>query len=226
MDVSPPQQLVSCADLLRSISDEWDKAEKDIKLAEQVSGKVVFPSIKELRYAGRRLVEVMKLMSSSGDIQEINAKLHEARFDCHRARHDAIDAGTAKISADLGIMVKKLGYDSILKMYPDFGQLHRDLNKIRKQIAASRNNTLARGAVYEELEQDSFPKIVEDFHSLQSCEDAIKGLARKERLGKAIVIVVGTIEFCVLVVAVLEHYSGIYNFLFNLYTTAISYLPQ
>ena len=35
-------------DLLKSIQEEWDKAESDIKVAEQISDKVVFPAIKEL----------------------------------------------------------------------------------------------------------------------------------------------------------------------------------
>jgi hypothetical protein len=50
---------------LLSIRAEWDKAEADVKLAEQVGHKIVLPSIKELRYAGRRLVEVLTKISSA-----------------------------------------------------------------------------------------------------------------------------------------------------------------
>ena len=38
--------------ILTEIATEWGIAEFEIKLAEQVHRKVVFPAIKELRYAG------------------------------------------------------------------------------------------------------------------------------------------------------------------------------
>src|ERR1700730_11122379 len=43
--------------LLKSIQDEWNKAEGDIKTAEMVVHSIVIPSIKELRYAGRRVID-------------------------------------------------------------------------------------------------------------------------------------------------------------------------
>ena len=44
---------------IASICAEWDRAEKYIKLAEQIGGKVVFPAVAELRYAGRRIIEAL-----------------------------------------------------------------------------------------------------------------------------------------------------------------------
>ena len=54
-------------DLLVSTYEEWDKAESIIKLAEQVSGEIVFPSINELRYAGRRISEALSCISRGDD---------------------------------------------------------------------------------------------------------------------------------------------------------------
>ncbi len=210
MNIPSARPWAICNALLRSITEEWDKAERDIKLAEQISGKVVLPSINELRYAGRRVVEVIKLIGSEGDIIEIEAKLRDARFDCHRARHDAIDAGTAKIAADLEIMSKKLGYGPILKVFPALGQLHRDLDHVRSQIAASRNNTENRAQIYEELEDDAFPKIVTSFRALQSNEQIIRGYARGERRHTLLLTFVGIIELIVAIGLVIEgaHWLG------------------
>jgi hypothetical protein len=36
-------------ELLNSVLDQWNRAEEDIKIAEQVANKVVNPSVKELR---------------------------------------------------------------------------------------------------------------------------------------------------------------------------------
>jgi hypothetical protein len=54
-------------DILEIICKEWDLAEKYIKEAEQVANNVVFPSIKELRYAGRRIVDGLNLIVKDGE---------------------------------------------------------------------------------------------------------------------------------------------------------------
>ncbi len=187
MDSSSGGPWHEYAALLKDITSEWDRAEQDIKLAEQVNNKVVLPSIKELRYAGRRLVEVIKLVGEGAPISEIQPRLQDAKLDCHRARHDAIDAATANIAANLDIMAKKLGYNSILKIYPEFGQLHRDLSYIRSKIAESRGNTNRREEIYVDLEDDAFPKLIAKYHDLQAGEPIIKSLAKSERR-KAVIV--------------------------------------
>jgi hypothetical protein len=108
------------AALLNSIAEEWNQAEEDVKVAEQICNEIVVPAIKEMRYAGRRIVDAIAKMHAGERAEEIEALLREARFDCHRARHDAIDAGTSKIAIDLEIMVKKLGPEVILPVCPGF----------------------------------------------------------------------------------------------------------
>ena len=54
-------------------------AEKDIKIAEQIGDQVVFPSIKELRYAGRRIVDALQALSKSEDAAKVTALLEDAR---------------------------------------------------------------------------------------------------------------------------------------------------
>jgi hypothetical protein len=84
------------AGLLVSILNEWNRAEADIKIAEQVANKVINPSIKELRYAGRRIVDGLVKAQRDDTSSEVISLFRDALFDCHRARHDAIDAGTLR----------------------------------------------------------------------------------------------------------------------------------
>lgn len=60
--------------LLVEIAAEWDTAEKNIKAAELVSNQVVFPSIKELRYAGRRIVDFIRAINEGKSDQDIRQR--------------------------------------------------------------------------------------------------------------------------------------------------------
>jgi len=165
--------------LLESILNEWNRAEEDIKRAEQVCNNIVIPSIKELRYAGRRIVDaLLKMKAGSSDADSL---LQEARFDCHRARHDAIDAATAKMAIDLDIMVKKIGYEVILPVFPKFPNLICDLNEIREKIVASRRDRDDREKIYSVLEVVNFPALVAVHKELLGSEPIMKKMATRRR---------------------------------------------
>jgi flagellar hook-basal body complex protein FliE len=183
-------------DLLNSVLTEWNKAEEDIKVAEQVAHKVVNPSIKELRYAGRRVVDALvkaQTATTQKEFQDIERQLHDAVFDCHRARHDAIDAGTSKIAIDLDIMMRRLGYEVILPVHPSFPVLFRELRLVRTKIVASRKNRLNREAIYSTIESVDFPALVEKYNLLMEDEKIMKEMARKRRRSELI----GTCGFIV-----------------------------
>ncbi|MBK8209654.1 MAG: hypothetical protein IPK78_06420 [Rhodospirillales bacterium] len=122
---------------ISAILSQWDKAEEDIKLAEQVCNKVVWPSIKELRYAGRRVVDALHAIYSGLSDESINNFLQDAEFDCHRARHDAIDAATATIAIHLEAAADRIGYDAILSGFPQFPTLRKKLRIVRDKIKQS-----------------------------------------------------------------------------------------
>ena len=88
---------------LREIATEWDKAEQLMKLAERLRAKVIHPSVNELRYAGRRLVDALNV---ADDVERDEEKRRDfGRFigDClfriHCAQHDAIDRARAAATA-------------------------------------------------------------------------------------------------------------------------------
>lgn len=119
-------------DLYASIALHWDKAEEDIKVAEQINHKASLPAIKELRYAGRRIVEAFKAISECESKEKIESILKDAEFDCLRARHDSIDAATSKIALDMEIASERLGAEPITTAFPEFSSLWEELSAIRE----------------------------------------------------------------------------------------------
>jgi hypothetical protein len=172
--------------LLNSIAEEWNQAEEDVKVAEQICNEIVIPAIKELRYAGRRVIDAIAKMHAGAATEEIEVLLREARFDCHRARHDAIDAGTSKIAIDLEIMVEKLGTEVILPVYPGFPALFKQLRDVRAKIRASRKDRNNRPAIYQVIESIDFPRFVDAFNEMRDSEDLMKGMAKRRRRSETI----------------------------------------
>lgn len=164
---------------LESVRDEWNKAEKAIKLAEQINQKIVDPAIYELRYAGRRLVEAL---ANQDDPEAVKKLLDDAHFDCCRARHDAIDAATAKIANDLDLAVKKLGQDVVLDKFPSISKLLGDLSIVRGLVAKSRENRNDRDKIYQTIQEDRLPSIVELFRQFQACESLMVSAASKNKI--------------------------------------------
>lgn len=169
------------AEILSAIRREWNKAEADVKLAEQVCHNIVIPAIKELRYAGRRLVDLLDEMSSGGDKSKMDDYLSDALFNCYRARHDAIDAATAKIAIDIDIMTRKLKYSAILPIFPKFPELRKLLRETRAKIVSSRNKREDREAIYSAIEADTFPGLVKMVEELQESEPMMREMAKQER---------------------------------------------
>jgi hypothetical protein len=179
--------------ILDAIREEWDKAERDIKLGEQVANNIVIPSIKELRYAGRRIAEIISLIQNNSSDEEITALFNDAKFDCHRARHDAVDAASSKIAIDLEIIAKKLGYDVVLHVVPDFANFHVRLNNIREKITKSRKNRDDRDSIYESIESDDFEDLVKSFRHIQQSEPIMIRIARQRRRERVAMIGLGVV---------------------------------
>lgn len=167
--------------VFETIKVEWDQAEADIKLAEQVCSEIVVPAIKELRYGGRRLVDMIHSVLVDEDPKIIEGLLADATFDCHRARHDAIDAATAKISIDLDIMIRKLKYEAILPVYPEFPKLVAKLDGARGKIVQSRGNREDRAAIYAAIEVTDLPVLVKEYNDLRQNEPMMKAMAKRNR---------------------------------------------
>ncbi len=185
--------------LLDCIHKEWNRAEGDIKQAEQVCSKVIEPAINELRYAGRRLIDAIGSANAEGDHRHVESLLTDALFDCHRARHDAVDAATSKIALDLDILRDKLGIDVVLQAFPSFPVLMGEVDSVREKIVASRKIRENRENIYTGIEAVDFPALVSSYNRFKASEPIMRELAKKRRwervwtLAFGIIGIVGTI---------------------------------
>jgi hypothetical protein len=166
---------------LLAVREEWNRAEKAIKLAEQVNGEIVNPAVYELRYAGRRMMEAF----AESDQSKAMKLLEDAHFDCLRARHDAIDAATSKISADLDLSVQHLGADVVLTHFSQLPSLIFDLGEVRDKIAVSREKRDERDQIYSAIENDHLGALVTRYRQFKSSEPLLRESARIQRRNAA-----------------------------------------
>lgn len=168
-------------DRFSNLCAEWNKAEKVVKQAEQICAVVITPSIKELRYAGRRIIEIIAAIPSGESDDAIQKFFDDAEFDCVRARHDAIDTVTAKVSVDLDNAAQILGYDAICKAFPNFAKLRAKLATMRANIARSRGNREERDTIYSTLATNDLDEIAALYGEFQASEPIMEDMARSER---------------------------------------------
>lgn len=170
---------------ITQIIAEWNKAESDIKTAEQIGGKVVFPSIKELRYAGRRVIDAID-QSRKGKLDLAVEYLVDAHFDCCRGRHDAVDATISIMASEMQVILSKVGYDSALKAFPEFSKLNSMVVNSQKLIASSRQDRNQREKIYASVEGVPFNDMVNSYRDFKANEPVMRSLASWERKKSAI----------------------------------------
>jgi hypothetical protein len=165
------------------IVSEWNKAEESIKIAEQIGHKVVFPAVKELRYAGRRIVDAIDA-KAKGEPKKALEYLVDAHFNCFRSRHDAIDATISTIAIELETITKKIGHSATIQAYPNFHKLNAAIIQAHTLVVSSRGKRDSREEVYGTVRGIPFTEIVRDFREFKANYKVMKSLARRERWSK------------------------------------------
>lgn len=165
-----------------SICNEWDEAELAVKIAEQVQREVVGPSIAELRYAGRKIVQAIAVRASDPD--KAIRLLYDAEFDCYRARHDAIDAATSYMADIMFWACKELGVNNVTTSFPRFSELNTMLVAVRQKIAKSRQNRDDRDVIYRIIQETDLPKMNELYGEFKANEKIIMLSAKQDRKDK------------------------------------------
>lgn len=165
---------------LKRVASAWNKAEATVKLAEQVNDAVINPAIYELRYAGRKLIEASECKDTDPD-QAANL-LQDAYMDCCRSRHDAIDAASSKIVSDLRLSIKAIGGPTVLSHFSDWGLLLEKVNEIRGKIASSREDRLARNAIYAEIEENDLIDVIKLHRRFQAAEPIMQQASKRGRM--------------------------------------------
>jgi hypothetical protein len=168
---------------LEELVDAWNKAEHSIKIAENVCGDVVAPAINELRYAGRKLVESWNLLQAHNP-EDASERLRDAMFDCCRAEHDAIDTATAAMAERLLNAVDSMGYDVVLRVYPDFSKLSQRITATQRLAEESRKDRNNRQATYDMMQTSYFPETANDYRAFLDSDNLMRAIAKKERWRK------------------------------------------
>ena len=161
------------------ILDEWDKAEQAIKQAEMVSSEVSIPSINELRYAGRRLVDALR----HKDKDPIKARdlLRDARFDCQRARHDAIDCATSFMNKMVITATGRFSASNIRDNFPDLIEFRTQLIDAQNKISRSRHDRENRNAIYDVIRNTDLDRLISSYQRLEASEDFLTKTAEEEK---------------------------------------------
>lgn len=169
---------------IERIRAEWDRSEGTIKTAEQAVGEAVIPALKELRYAGRRLADALLLIGLPARRKDLADLLADAHFNCHRARHDAIDAATDAMLKRLDAAIDKLGDDVVSQHFPEAISLAARLAEIQTRIAESRVDRENRDAIYSAIEGVDLLELHNGFKRFLYSRERMMRTASRRRRGR------------------------------------------
>ncbi len=163
------------------LSEDWDKTEKWIKFGEHLTSKVMNPSINEMRYAGRRLVDAYHA-TQNGLKEEATQHIHDAKDNLMKARHDVIDASMAYLNTRFNNINEDLGAANFNNHFSKYGEYLMLLEKIKSQISESRECRTLRDEIYSKIIEDDLPDLINLHDKLKLSLPAIeKGVSEKRK---------------------------------------------
>ena len=175
-------QQFSFSDIISRIAelrDEWDKTEKWIKDGEFVVGNAIIPSINEMRYAGRQLVDACR-MAQNSDSQKAMDHVLKARADLMKARHDVVDACISHIYDNVKEVQNRLGAGNIQKHFPDYGKILVLIDVIGGKISESHENRKPRDEIYSDLMEGDMKKIFDAYSSFRKSLPLVEENIKKD----------------------------------------------
>lgn len=164
---------------LHKLATEWNKAEGLMKLAERVRAEVVFPSVNELRYAGRRLIDAWSVIPNINDAavkSDFDGYFKDALFRCHCAQHDAIDATVLFVQAAIDEYEKEFGAALLLTHFPEVADLRLSLKEADDLIVSSRKDRGKRSDEYDKLAATHLPNITLIYSKIQTNRKSLEAL--------------------------------------------------
>ena len=171
--------------MLDSIAIEWDKAEKLIKTAERARAQVVIASVNELRYAGRRMIDALRLSKQAATDpskkDEFERYVSETLAFCTRAQHDAVDAIVLFLQKALQRYEEEFGLTLLGEKYPKIFEIRAALNQADALIISSREDRQRRQEEYQILADDHCPRLIAYYQDLISSKDVLLQLVSAQR---------------------------------------------
>ena len=172
------------------IIDEWRLAEERIKSAEFVrEGEVVASAIFELRYAGRKLVQVIAtafgpngIGAGSSERTAALVTLAEARECCIKAKHDALDSIITFLTLYFRDTRTKLNIRLIQKYFPSFLEDVSKIRAVQAKIAVSRSeNASSRDEIYEDIYQNDYPALLNLYERISASANLVDEEIKSDR---------------------------------------------
>ena len=146
--------------LLGHVVAEWNQAEYAIKLAEISAEHIAIPSITELRYAGRHIVDYLAFKNVNSELtpdlgipEELLLRVVDHAV---RAKHDAVDA----ILEHAYRLISRRIEDSELFSEEEIRSDVDFIRSVRQKIAVSRSDRTSRRSIYEDIVASDLEGIV------------------------------------------------------------------
>ncbi len=194
-------------DLHDRFIEDWMHAEEVLKLVERIKNEAFLPSIKELRYAGRRVVDAhLQYKADPADVKKVEWHLIEAIENCRKSRHDAIDSAINFIHERLDKLISVAGLDTVQQAFPNYVKLKPKLAEMSEQIVMSRKKRERLDLTYEALRRSHLKEVVDLFEEMLisiPIVDAIRKRRKSEFWKSAILIglIIGAVVGGAIVIA-------------------------
>ena len=156
--------------------------EERIKEAERIRAEVVIPSIKELRYAGRWLADVLGIIIplvedklTAKQRSDLAKALFETEQNCVRARNDAVDASILFLHRRLEQLVSEFGVPVVYSYFANYAAMRAKIREVDEIITNSRGaDRPNRNELYDRLAKEHLPQLKALYDEMLASEDIIK----------------------------------------------------
>jgi len=178
--------------LIADLISQWNVAERRIKKAEQVGGEeAVGSAIFELRYAGRKLIDVLHLLQTKDwkndnkTYELICRNLADAIEDCVKAKHDAIDAMVDFIVIWFDEIETAIGIAKLIELFPEYLGVTARIAGIQQKVIESRGNRVAgRDGVYDNIETTDYDTLLALFQKMKVSAPRVQAMVDQDNWRK------------------------------------------
>lgn len=150
---------------LAEVTALWNRIEERAKEVEHFRGEAIVACINEMRYAGRRVVDVLHYQENGTAPADFDARenLAIAKNYLINADHDLTDAVIFFAHIRILRVIDQHGLDKVCSLCSGFKDLYPSLKEAQEIVKGSRADRTRRRAEYDRLAADYVPKII-DLH--------------------------------------------------------------
>ena len=183
-------------DRIRALADTWNHIEGRLKQAENSRRDVVHAAVNELRYAGRVIVDIWNLSLSDdadSNIELIEKKVTVAEQYLMNANHDITDGVCFVFHQKVSDLLEHVPRRRIRRGFANLDEFLERLDQANAIVTQSRESRPDRQQLYEQLETEFIPYLLENFEYLDYAERLAEARLRRSRWFAVAGFVVGAI---------------------------------